>query len=92
MQDAAVFVDVLDQCVAMGDLRHAITAGLMSAGDVRADLAQLASGKKAGRIRADEIIVFDSTGVAIEDAACAAMIYERASARNLGVAIGLSEL
>lgn len=81
MAAARVFVDVLEQCVAMGDLRAAISAGVMAPGDVAGDLAQLVSGSVRGRRGADEIIVFDSTGTAIEDAASAAWIYERAIAR-----------
>lgn len=83
MAKASVFVDVLEQCLAMGDLRHAVGAGVMTAQDVRADLAQLASGAQ-GRARADEIIVFDSTGTAVADAASAVLVYERALAAGAG--------
>ena len=90
MRRSVVVVDSLDQCAAFGDLRHAISAGVMSVTDVRADLAQLVSTEKNGRTRAEEIIVFDSTGVAIEDAASAAAIYERACLRSKGLRVDLS--
>ena len=81
MGEARVFVDVLEQCAAMGDLRAAIAAGAMGLDDVVGDLAQLVSGSVQGRRGGAEIIIFDSTGTAIEDAASAAWIYERAMAR-----------
>jgi alanine dehydrogenase len=78
MERATVVVDVLDQCVAMGDLRLAIASSSVSSTDVYGDLGELADGSKPGRTRPDEITLFDSTGTAIEDVACAAVIYERA--------------
>src|SRR5690242_7263160 len=65
---------IFDQCAAIGDLHHAIRAGVLSAADVRASLDQVVATKVRGRTNDEEIIVFDSTGVAIEDAAAAAKI------------------
>ena len=52
--------------------------------DVYAELCEIVAGKKIGRVADDEIIIFDSTGVAIEDAVAAAAVYERALLRNIG--------
>jgi alanine dehydrogenase len=79
-----VFVDSLEQAAAMGDLHHAIAAGLMTAGDVQAELSAVVSGRERGRGSETEIIVFDSTGVALEDVAAAALVYERAVAAGRG--------
>ena len=76
---AVVIVDDLDQCAHSGDLRHAVAAGVMLRDEVRASLDQVVAGTRRGRESDDEIIVFDSTGVAIEDVAAAAVVYERAS-------------
>lgn len=78
MGNGAVFADVTDQAVEMGDLHHAIAAGAMSVDDVRGELADLVSGRAAGRTNDAEIIILDSTGTAIEDVASAAVAYERA--------------
>ena len=83
MKKAKVVVDVLDQCLVMGDLHHAVKAGAMTSGDVYADLGAILLGEKPGRTRADDIIVFDSTGAAFQDVASAAAVYARA--RNGGV-------
>lgn len=81
---AKVVADSLDQCCAIGDTHHAIAAGLMRREDVYAELADIVAGKKPGRSSADEIIIFDSTGVAFEDAVAAANVYERACAEEAG--------
>lgn len=88
---ASVFVDVLAQCAAIGDLHHALAAGAMREDAVRGDLAELVSGKVPGRVDDDEITVFDSTGTALEDLAAAVLVYERATAAvGVGTAIDLS--
>jgi ornithine cyclodeaminase/alanine dehydrogenase-like protein (mu-crystallin family) len=87
MARARVYVDVLAQCLAMGDLRHAVEAGAVSEAHVRGDLAGLASGRCAGRERDDEITLFDSTGWAIEDVASAALIFERALEYGAGAEV-----
>jgi ornithine cyclodeaminase/alanine dehydrogenase-like protein (mu-crystallin family) len=78
MRAALVVADILPQCAAMGDLRHALAAGAMRAADVHAELHELVAGTKPGRTSADQITLFDSTGTAVQDVAAAALIYERA--------------
>lgn len=86
---STVVVDVLQQCAAMGDLHHALDAQIMSVDDVHAELAEVVSGRRPGRQSPEEIIVFDSTGTALEDVAAAALVYERARATGAGVPIDL---
>lgn len=52
--------------------------------DVYAELGEIVAGKKPGRTGNDEIFIFDSTGVAIEDAVSAVAVYERARAAGIG--------
>lgn len=79
-----VVVDVEDQCVEMGDLHHAIVAGSMARESVYAELGDILAGKRAGRVDAREVIVFDSTGMALQDVAAAALVYERAAEQGRG--------
>ena len=79
LREAAVIVDDLDQCAHMGDLHHALAAGVMRHTDVRAALSDVVAGRIRGRERDDEIVVFDSTGLALEDVAAAWIVYERAT-------------
>jgi len=81
---AKVVADSLDQSCAIGDVHHAIAHGLMKKEDVYAELCEIVACQKIGRVADDEIIVFDSTGVAIEDAVAATAVYERALANGIG--------
>jgi len=90
MAIARVVPDITAQAATMGDLRTAIQAGSMRLTDVHAELAQVVASTRPGRTRDGDIIVFDSTGTAIEDLAAAAMIYERACADPAVLRIGLN--
>ena len=77
MAAAKVVTDVTSQCAEMGDLHHAIAAGVMTTADVESELGEVLVGENAGRISPEEIIIFDSTGTGLLDVAAAAAIYER---------------
>lgn len=81
---ATVVVDVLDQAATIGDLHHAISAGTMSRDRVHAELGQVVLGERSGRTRDEEITVFDSTGMGIQDAAAAVAAYQMAVASGCG--------
>jgi alanine dehydrogenase len=90
MASAAIVVDVLEQAVSIGDLHHAIMAGAVTTGDVRAELGQVVAGLRPGRLSDDEIVIFDSTGMALEDVAAAAVVYERAIRDGRGLEVNLA--
>ena len=77
--------------VRRGDLHHALTAGVVTTADVHAELGEVIAGRRAGRESADEIIIFDSTGTALQDVAAAAIVYERAVATGRGLRVNLGE-
>jgi ornithine cyclodeaminase/alanine dehydrogenase-like protein (mu-crystallin family) len=85
LASAKVVADNLGQSCAIGDTHHAIAQGLMQKGDVYAELSEIVAGHKPGRTSDDEIIIFDSTGVAIEDAVAATAVYEKARAAAVGI-------
>ena len=87
LRQVMVVVDDLDQCSRIGDLHHALALGAMPPGHVVVSLDQIVAGLAPGRSNGDEIIVFDSTGVAIEDVAAAALVYERAEKTGAGFVI-----
>ncbi len=92
MANATIVVDLLAQAVTMGDLHHAIDAGVVTADDVHAELADIIVGRKPGRRTSDQIIVFDSTGTALQDVASAAWIWQRAVAAITGSRIHFGAL
>jgi alanine dehydrogenase len=83
LASAKVVADSLEQVCSIGDTHHAIAAGLMRKEDIYAELSEIVAGRKPGRTRDDQIIIFDSTGVAIEDAAAATLVYEKACAAKI---------
>jgi ornithine cyclodeaminase/alanine dehydrogenase-like protein (mu-crystallin family) len=89
LASSTVVADNLEQCATIGDLHHAIEAGLMSRADVYAELAEIVAGHKPGRRSAEEIIVFDSTGTALQDVAAAQLVYQRALANGAGLRVDL---
>ncbi len=69
-----VVTDLTRQCLELGELHHAVAAGLMSAEDVYAELGEIVEGRRPGR-EGDESIVCDLTGVGAQDAAIGEMAY-----------------
>jgi alanine dehydrogenase len=56
---------------------------------VHAELADVVAGRRAGRMREDEITIFDSTGTALQDVAAAIVVYEKARAAGRGTEVAL---
>jgi alanine dehydrogenase len=86
-----IVVDSLEQCEIIGELHHAIELGFMNRESVYAELGEVIAGTKKGRERADEIIIFDSTGTALQDVAAAAIVFERAIQRGIGSKINFGQ-
>ena len=82
-----IVVDVIDQAATIGELHHAIDSGLMAKNEVYAELGEIVAGRKPGRTSSAEIIIFDSTGMALQDVIVAAAVYEKAIVRGLGQTI-----
>ena len=78
LASAKIVADSLDQCCAIGDTHHALVQGLIRKENIYAELSEIVAKIKPGRSSDSEIIVFDSTGVALEDAVAAVAVYEKA--------------
>ncbi len=87
---AMVVVDSMEQCATIGELHHALAAGLVKREAVHASLGEVLAGTRPGRRDADGISVFDSTGTAVQDVAAAALVYERALEAGAGRIISLA--
>lgn len=86
MAGARVVVDVLEQAATMGDLHHAIAAGSMTRNDVYADLGAIVARRKPVR---GDVLIFDSTGTALQDVVAADLVYRRGVERNIGLEVAL---
>lgn len=84
-----VVVDHLEQCATIGELHHALVSKALSRSDVHGELHEVVAGRRPGRVSPEEIFVFDSTGVALQDVAAAAVVYERAVADDVGAVVDL---
>lgn len=90
LRDSIVVTDILEQAATMGDLHHALEAGLLTRDDVRGELAEVICGRVRGRESDDEVFVFDSTGTALQDVAVASLAFSRAAARDVGVEVAFA--
>jgi alanine dehydrogenase len=91
IKDSTLVVDMLEQCAAIGELHHALEEGIMSRESVHAELGKIIAGHKPGRTSDSEIIVFDSTGMALQDVIAASIVYERAIEARAGSTINFNE-
>ena len=82
LAQAKVVTDLTEQAARIGDLHHAIEAGVMTAADVHAELGEVVAGRKSGRERPEEVIVFDSTGTGLQDVAAAIAVYKVAGMKG----------
>ncbi|HEY7028653.1 MAG TPA: ornithine cyclodeaminase family protein [Gemmatimonadales bacterium] len=87
MAASLVVPDLLEQAIRIGDLHHAVARGFMNVSQVYAELPDLVAGRMPGRTGDDQVFVFDSTGVAVQDVAAAALVYQRAVAQGGGRSI-----
>jgi alanine dehydrogenase len=67
-----------------GDLRDAVETGRVTSDVVYAELGELAAGLQQGRSSAEEITIFKSVGVALQDVAVAAFLFEVAQRFDIG--------
>jgi ornithine cyclodeaminase/alanine dehydrogenase-like protein (mu-crystallin family) len=87
---ARVVIDHRESSLAeAGDLLIPIEQGLMTEDHIYAELGEIAAGSKPGRASPDEITLFKSVGVAVQDVAAASAVLEAARRLALGAEIAL---
>jgi ornithine cyclodeaminase/alanine dehydrogenase-like protein (mu-crystallin family) len=86
MAASALFVDRRESTInEAGDYLFAMREGAIGPDHIRAELGEVLTGAKPGRTSADEITLFKSLGLAIEDLAAANYLYRKAKELNAGV-------
>ncbi|MFZ9199182.1 MAG: ornithine cyclodeaminase family protein [Paracoccaceae bacterium] len=83
---ARMFTDEVAQSVSIGEAQHAVAAGLVDAGKI-ITLGAVLAGLAPGRQSAEEITLYDGTGVALQDLAGAALAVARATERGIGLTV-----
>jgi ornithine cyclodeaminase len=85
MAAAALFVDRRESTLnEAGDYLFAAHEGAIGPDHIRAELGEILTGSKPGRTSADEITLFKSLGLAVEDLASAAYLYKKANESKAG--------
>jgi ornithine cyclodeaminase len=77
--------DRLKQTRILGELHHAIEAGVIPESTQFAELGHVIAGSRPGRIHDDDITICDLTGTGAQDTAIAALALQRARAQNAGI-------
>ena len=66
------------------ELHHAIAAGMIKADHIHAELGELVAGDRPGRTDETQLTLYKSVGVAVQDAAAAALVLDSARRRGIG--------
>jgi len=89
LKRAKIVVDDWEQAAHSGEINVPLSKGVLSEKDVWAELGDIVAGTKPARTSNDEITVFDSTGLAIQDAAAVELVYRKAMSRKAGCFINI---
>lgn len=76
--------DRQSQCQVLGELHHAIDAGLISADARQTELGQIVAGRAIGRSDSEQVTLCDLTGTGVQDTAIATLARQRAEAAGIG--------
>jgi alanine dehydrogenase len=82
--DGAVFIDDAEQATESGEVNVPLHTGALRREQIRGTLGEVIAGKKRGRASPEEITVFDSTGLALQDLALARVIHAAAREQGAG--------
>jgi alanine dehydrogenase len=82
--------DIMQQALLSGEIADAIAAGTIREASLHASLDEIVIGKKKGRENDEEITIYKSTGMAIQDVATAKMVYEKAKEKGLGLEVDIT--
>uniref|UniRef100_UPI0009BCA2F0 ornithine cyclodeaminase family protein n=1 Tax=Ensifer aridi TaxID=1708715 RepID=UPI0009BCA2F0 len=83
-RNAKIIVDSISQCTEKGETWHPLNKNIIARDDIHGEIGEVLLGRKPGRESDDEITIFDSTGMAIQDNTTASKIYRNAIANNVG--------
>jgi alanine dehydrogenase len=87
-----IIVDDRSQASHSGEINVPLAKGIISEKDIHGTLGEVVTGKKEGRTSSEEITIFDSTGLAIQDVAAADLVYKKALKKKIGRHIVLLSL
>jgi alanine dehydrogenase len=77
LKGAKIVVDDIEQASHSGEINVPLAAGVINIGDIHGTLGEVITGTKKGRENENEITIFDSTGLAIQDIICAKHVCDK---------------
>lgn len=86
---ARVYGDSVDVAIDDGKFGLAVKAGSVKADDLAGEIGEVLLGEKPGRVTPEEITIFDSAGLGVQDVICARYVYDKARTQEIGVYIDL---
>ncbi|NJL34386.1 MAG: ornithine cyclodeaminase family protein, partial [Chloroflexaceae bacterium] len=91
---ARVYGDARDVALDDGKFGIACKAGVVSAADLAGEIGEVINGDKPGRTSPEEVTIFDSAGLAVQDMVCALHVYQQATQHQIGtfIDLGLADL
>ncbi len=87
---AKVFGDSRAQVSQKGECQHAVVNGLLDP-EAITEIGEVINGVKPGRTSADDITMFDATGMALQDLITAKITLDRAAAANVGTLVRMEQ-
>jgi ornithine cyclodeaminase/alanine dehydrogenase len=89
---AKIVVDSLSAALEeAGDIVIPLRQGVIRREDIWAELGEIVAGSKPGRTTDEEITVFKSVGLGIQDAAVARLVFEKARINHIGTDVALTD-
>jgi ornithine cyclodeaminase/alanine dehydrogenase-like protein (mu-crystallin family) len=82
--------DLPNQALIKGEIREAINSETTTENEVYNTLGEVVIGDKPGRLKGDEITIFKSAGMAIQDVAVAKLVYDLAKEKGYGLEISIT--
>ncbi|MCY4291420.1 MAG: ornithine cyclodeaminase family protein, partial [Roseovarius sp.] len=83
---AMVFTDEIPQSVSIGEAQHAVAEGLIVEKDI-VEMGSVIKGDHPGRTSAEQITLFDGTGVGLQDLAVAASVVDLAVRKGVAIEV-----
>ncbi len=82
-----IIADSIPQCLRLGEIHHAVAAGILTKEDIDGELGEVVSGDIPGRTSEAEITICDLTGVGVQDAAIAGIVVRKALSSDVGIQV-----
>lgn len=81
---AKIVIDDWEQASHSGEINVPLSQGIITKESVWAEIGEIAAGLKSGRENPEEITIFTSTGLAVQDAVTAKLAYDKAKQKGIG--------